>query len=158
MKPIQKLKAIAEIQAYIILDPKGVLIARIHSKTNQGNTRLDLFDYCSNHVLKQLEGIYGMSDRHTDTLAGETIDGHLLYGSAYSDDDCQGLLNDIKSELDSMALYDHKPTVSDLALFTSRASAIDARIANWGTNYLAIYKLEGLELLESKGYKVIQAI
>lgn len=149
MKKVTDSKAGQSISAFVVIDPKGKLVARVHAHYgDSGRVQVDCYDWGkSGKGLQQGSAGGGGYDKFAAAFRGMVIDGHVMMDHSSTDDESKAVLDRYQSgELTEQNVRDQYPWMS---------------LVNWSTEegrYTSLYVEPGLDQLKRRGYIVVQAI
>lgn len=157
-KFVSDTKAAQSVSAFIVLDKKGKLVAKVQAHYSNGGTVLvNVWDMTGKLEMQHGKaGGYGY-DKFAAALSGLVIDGHTMADHCGSVPECEAK----KKKLMQAYLKDARSYHECSAEYEAKAKKIGARFANWNSvkgKFTSLHFESGLNRLETLGYKVIQAI
>jgi hypothetical protein len=156
-KYVQDTNAAKSISAFIILDKKGKLVAKVQAHYGNSTVLVNVFDYTGNLDMQAGKASGYGYDKFTAALSGLIIDGHTMADHCGKVPECE----EKKAKLMKAYLADNRPYNESAKEYNEKARKLGARWANFNTEkgkFTSLHFESGLNRLQMLGYQVIQAI
>lgn len=157
-KYVQDTKAAQSLSAFIILNKKGKVVAKVQAYyADSGGVLINVFDYTGKHEFQYGKASGYGYDKFTSALSGLIIDGHTMADHCGRVPECESK----SAKLQKAYILDNRHYQECFKEYEEKAAKIGAKFASWSSEkgkFTSLHFVGGLNRLELLGYTVLQAI